>query len=73
MTQFYLPNYKPTHTLSQFEFLQDPKDKRSKLGLGSFATVKLAREKKTGTLFALKQVNIPLIFRLKVLDEHSSF
>jgi len=58
MTQFYLPNYKPTHTLSQFEFLQDPKDKRSKLGLGSFATVKLAREKKTGTLFALKQMDI---------------
>lgn len=43
--------------LSEFEFLHDPKDKSAKLGVGSFATVKLAREKKTGKLFALKTVN----------------
>jgi serine/threonine protein kinase len=58
MTNFDLSGYKPTHSLSEFEFLQDPKDNRSKLGLGSFATVKLAREKKTGTLFALKLIDI---------------
>ena len=56
MVQFHLSEYKPTHSLSDFEFLHDPKDKRSKLGLGSFATVKLAREKKSGKLFALKLV-----------------
>jgi len=58
MTNFDLSGYKPTHSLSEFEFLQDPKDNRAKLGLGSFATVKLAREKKTGTLFALKLIDI---------------
>jgi len=75
MTNFDLSGYKPTHSLSEFEFLQDPKDNRSKLGLGSFATVKLAREKKTGTLFALKLV-ITLFFsyvQIPFLDWYSPF
>lgn len=55
---FDLPHYKPTHTLSEFEFVHDPKDKRSKLGVGSFATVKLAKEKKTGKSYALKMIDI---------------
>jgi len=58
MTYFDLPDYKPTHTLSDFEFVHDPKDKRSKLGVGSFATVKLAKEKKTGKSYALKMIDV---------------
>jgi len=53
-TSFYLHDFKPTHSLSDFDLLHDPRDHQSKLGLGSFATVKLAREKKTGKLVALK-------------------
>ncbi len=60
MAAFHLHDYKPTHSLSDFEFIHDPKDKQSKLGLGSFATVKLAKEKKTGKLVALKLVRILL-------------
>ena len=51
-----IPNEKPTRTLSEFEFVQDPKDKSARLGKGSFASVKLAREKKSSTLYALKMV-----------------
>jgi serine/threonine protein kinase len=58
MTSVSLFSEKPPRSLSEFEFLQDPKDKNSRLGVGSFATVKLAREKKTGRLLALKIVNL---------------
>ena len=58
MTTFTLFTEKPTRSLSEFEFLQDPKDKNSRLGVGSFATVKLAREIKTGKLVALKMVSL---------------
>ena len=47
---------KSNRSLSEFEFLHDPNDKHSKLGVGSFSCVKLAREKKSGKLFALKIV-----------------
>ena len=56
MTNFSLFSEKSTRSLDEFEFLQDPKDKNSRLGIGSFATVKLAREKRTGKLVALKIV-----------------
>ena len=46
---------KPTRSLSEFEFVQD---KGSRLGKGSFASVRLVKEKKTGKLFALKMVLI---------------
>lgn len=49
---------KPTHNVSEFEFLHDPLDKNAKLGVGSFASVKLAKEKKTGKLYAIKVVRI---------------
>lgn len=55
-SHFSLPE-KSTRNISEFEFLHDPNDKSAKLGVGSFATVKLAREKKTGKLFALKIVS----------------
>jgi len=58
MTSLSLFSEKPARSLSEFEFLQDPKDKNSRLGVGSFATVKLAREKKSGKLLALKIVNL---------------
>ena len=57
MVNFVLFNEKCKYTLSDFEFLHDPADKNCKLGAGSFAHVKLAKEKKTGKLFALKIVN----------------
>jgi len=55
MTTLALPD-KSTRSLSEFEFLHDPDDAKAKLGKGSFACVKLAREKKTGNLLALKMV-----------------
>ena len=42
--------------ITDFEFIHDPNDKAAKLGVGSFACVKLAREKKSGALIALKIV-----------------
>ena len=54
-SRFSLPE-KSSRSLTEFEFLHAPHDKSAKLGLGSFATVKLAREKKSGKLFALKMV-----------------
>jgi len=56
MTSFTLFTEKPPRSLSEFEFIQDPNDKNSRLGVGSFATVKLAREKRTGKHMALKMV-----------------
>ena len=49
---------KPSYSLSDFEFIHNPNDKSAKLGVGSFASVKLAREKKSGKLFAIKVVSI---------------
>ncbi len=49
-------NEKGGRSLSEFEFLHDPNDKSAKLGTGSFACVKLAKEKKTGKQFAIKIV-----------------
>lgn len=53
--QFSLPE-KSSRNISEFELVHHPKDKFAKLGEGSFATVKLAKEKATGKLFALKIV-----------------
>ena len=47
---------KPTRALDEFEFLKDSKEKTGKLGKGSFASVRLATEKKTGKLYAIKMV-----------------
>jgi serine/threonine protein kinase len=55
-------NEKSNRTLSEFDFLQDPNDKNSKLGVGSFSCVKLAREKKTNRLHALKIVKYILTY-----------
>ncbi len=49
------------YILQEFEFIHDPADKSRKLGAGSFASVKLAKEKKTGQYYAMKIVN-PLSF-----------
>ena len=49
-------NEKSSRSLSEFEFLHNPSDKNSKLGVGSFASVKLAKEKKTGKQHAIKIV-----------------
>ena len=56
-SHFSLPE-KSSRNIAEFEFIDDPAKKTSKLGVGSFATVKLAREKKTGRLFALKIVSL---------------
>lgn len=47
-------NEKSTRSLSEFEFIHSPSDKNSKLGIGSFASVKLAKEKKSGKQHAIK-------------------
>ncbi len=56
MANVPLFNEKCKYILSDFEFLQDPADRNCKLGSGSFASVKLAKERKTGNLYALKVV-----------------
>ncbi len=56
MSSQFILSEKSKRSVSEFEFIHDPKDKSAKLGTGSFATVKLARERKTGQLFALKIV-----------------
>ena len=53
---------KQTRSLSDFEFIHDPNDKKAKLGVGSFATVKLAKDKKTNRLHALKIVSFFSIY-----------
>jgi len=58
MTKFEIPNYPPTHSLYDFELLHDLREPTSSLGLGSYSTVKLAREKKSGRLVALKLIEI---------------
>jgi len=55
-----LPNEKPNRFLSELEFLHNPDSKDARLGKGSFAHVKLVKEKSTGTLLALKSVDITL-------------
>jgi len=52
---------KANYQLSDFEFVQSLHGKGSKLGIGSFAEVKLAREKKTQQVFALKIVNFSIL------------
>jgi len=47
-------NEKPSRSVSEFDFLHDPNDKNAKLGVGSFASVKLAKEKKSGKQHAIK-------------------
>ena len=47
-------NEKPSRAVTEFDFLHDPNDKNSKLGVGSFASVKLAKEKKSGKSHAIK-------------------
>ncbi len=61
MTKFEIPNYPPTHTLYDFELLHDLQEPTSSLGLGSYSTVKLAREKRSGRLVALKLVIISFL------------
>ena len=61
MTTSILHKEKPTRSLAEFEFLQDSKEKTARLGKGSFANVRLAREKKSGKLFAMKMVPINLL------------
>ena len=56
MAKQILANEKPVRSLSEFEFIHDPNDKSSKLGVGSFASVKLAKEVKTGKMHAIKIV-----------------
>jgi len=58
MTPTILPNEKSLRQLSEFEYVQNPRTRDSKLGNGSFASVKLVREKRTGNLLALKKVTL---------------
>lgn len=51
-----LPNERSTRSISEFEFFSDPSSDATRLGKGSFATVHLAKEKKTGALVAIKIV-----------------
>jgi len=60
MTPPILPNEKSLRQLSEFEYVQNPRTRDSKLGNGSFASVKLVREKRTGNLLALKKIEINL-------------
>lgn len=55
-----LPNEKSSRSLSELEFLHNPDSKDARLGKGSFAHVKLVKEKITGSLLALKSVDITL-------------
>ena len=57
MSSSFSHSEKPSYSLSDFEFVHDPKNKKAKLGSGSFAAVKLACEKKTGKLYAIKMVS----------------
>ena len=56
MSITFNPNDNYNKCISDFEFINDKNDKSVKLGVGSFACVKLAREKKSGKLMALKIV-----------------
>jgi len=51
-------NERPIRSISEFEFVHDPNDKNSKLGVGSFASVKLAKDKKTGKSHAVKIISM---------------
>lgn len=51
-----LVNERSVRKLSEFEFVHNPKDEKSKLGVGSFASVKLAKEKRSGKMQAIKIV-----------------
>ena len=55
-------NEKSTRSLIEFEFLHNPNDKNSKLGIGSFASVKLAKERKTGKQCAIKIVKLLSVY-----------
>ena len=67
MSSTFSISEKPSKSLSEFDFIHDPNDKAAKLGVGSFASVKLAREKKTGKLFALKIVKLPNYDYMKLI------
>jgi len=56
-------NEKPLRSISEFDFVHDPNDKSSKLGVGSFASVKLAKDKKTGKSHAIKIVSSFFLLR----------
>jgi len=58
MSTLMLFNEKSSRSLSEFQFVHDPKDSASKLGKGSFASVQLIEEKKTGNLYALKMITL---------------
>lgn len=60
MTPPILPNEKSLRQLSEFESIQNPRTRDTKLGNGSFASVKLVREKRTGNLLALKKIEVNL-------------
>jgi len=61
MTNPVFTNERSTRSLSEFDFVHDPNDKNAKLGTGSFACVKLAKEKKTGKQHAIKIVPSPFL------------
>ena len=48
---------KSSKSLDDYEFVNIPKRSNGDLGKGAFGEVKLVKEKATGKLFALKQVN----------------
>ncbi len=46
----------PSKSLEDFEFINKPRKATGELGKGAFGEVKLAKEKKTGKIVAIKQV-----------------
>ncbi|EAR93776.2 Serine/Threonine kinase domain protein (macronuclear) [Tetrahymena thermophila SB210] len=53
-----LANNKKFSSITEFEFIKDPKKNKTQLGVGSFGEVKLAIHKKSGTKFAIKIMNL---------------
>ncbi|KAL4441400.1 hypothetical protein ABPG74_013695 [Tetrahymena malaccensis] len=53
-----LANNKKFSSITEFEFIKDPKKNKTQLGVGSFGEVKLAIHKKSGAKFAIKIMNL---------------
>jgi len=57
MTSKIFPKENPTRALNEFEYITGSETQGQRLGKGSFASVRLVREKRSGALLALKMNN----------------